>query len=203
MSTKALILPLLLAMSFFSIKIGASTSTPAGVATSEKNSAEASGSVSGTVKDASGAVLQGARIDLEPATTIVSSDAQGKFVIQNVKPGSYTVTISYVGFTTFSTSIAVTAGMSTPLDATLTVGSTNQQVVVSANLEGDVAAINEQRVSENILNVQTDAQIQSLPNANIADAVGRMPGVTIAAQRRRGTVCADPWNRAEIEQHDH
>ncbi len=184
MSTKALILPLLLAMSFFSIKIGASTSTPAGVATSEKNSAEASGSVSGTVKDASGAVLQGARIDLEPATTIVSSDAQGKFVIQNVKPGSYTVTISYVGFTTFSTSIAVTAGMSTPLDATLTVGSTNQQVVVSANLEGDVAAINEQRVSENILNVQTDVQIQSLPNANIADALGRMSGVTI--QRNEG-----------------
>ena len=184
MSTKALILPLLLAMSFFSIKIGASTSTPAGVATSEKNSAEASGSVSGTVKDASGAVLQGARIDLEPATTIVSSDAQGKFVIQNVKPGSYTVTISYVGFTTFSTSIAVTAGTSTPLDATLTVGSTNQQVVVSANLEGDVAAINEQRVSENILNVQTDVQIQSLPNANIADALGRMSGVTI--QRNEG-----------------
>ncbi len=184
MSTKALILPLLLAMSFFSIKIGASTSTPAGVATSEKNSAEASGSVSGTVKDASGAVLQGARIDLEPATTIASSDAQGKFVIQNVKPGSYTVTISYVGFTTFSTSIAVSAGTSTPLDATLTVGSTNQQVVVSASLEGDVAAINEQRVSENILNVQTDVQIQSLPNANIADALGRMSGVTI--QRNEG-----------------
>jgi len=171
-------------MSFFSLKIGASTSTPAGAATAEKNSAEANGGVSGTVKDASGAVLQGARIDLEPATRIVSSDAQGSFVIPNVKPGPYTVTISYVGFTTFSTSIAVTAGKSTPLDATLTVGSTNQQVIVSATLEGDVAAINEQRVSENILNVQTDVQIQSLPNANIADALGRMPGVTI--QRNEG-----------------
>jgi hypothetical protein len=184
MSNKALILPFLLAMSFFSLKIGASTSTPAGAATAEKNSAEANGGVSGTVKDASGAVLQGARIDLEPATRIVSSDAQGSFVIPNVKPGPYTVTISYVGFTTFSTSIAVTAGKSTPLDATLTVGSTNQQVIVSATLEGDVAAINEQRVSENILNVQTDVQIQSLPNANIADALGRMPGVTI--QRNEG-----------------
>jgi len=171
-------------MSFFSLKIGASTSTPAGAATAEKNSAEANGGVSGTVKDASGAVLQGARIDLEPATRIVSSDAQGSFVIPNVKPGPYTVTISYVGFTTFSKSIAVIAGKSTPLDATLTVGSTNQQVIVSATLEGDVAAINEQRVSENILNVQTDVQIQSLPNANIADALGRMPGVTI--QRNEG-----------------
>ncbi len=184
MSNKAVILSLLLAMFFFSLKIGASSGTPLGAATAEKNSAEANGSVSGTVKDISGAVLQGARIDLEPATRIVSSDAQGNFVIQDVKPGSYTVTISYVGFTAFSTSIEVTAGRPTSLDATLVVSTTNQQVTVSAALEGDVAAINEQRVSENILNVQTDVQIQSLPNANIADALGRMSGVTI--QRNEG-----------------
>jgi len=148
------------------------------------SAAEANGSVSGTVKDASGAVLEGARIDLEPATRIVSSDAQGKFVIQDVKPGSYKVTISYVGFTLFSASVEVTPGRPTPLDATLIVGPTSQQVIVSATLEGDIASINEQRVSENILNVQTDVQIQSLPNANIADALGRMSGVTI--QRNEG-----------------
>jgi outer membrane receptor for ferrienterochelin and colicin len=32
--------------------------------------------------------------------------------------------------------------------------------------------------------VQTDTQIQSLPNANVADAIGRMPGVTL--QRNEG-----------------
>jgi TonB-dependent receptor len=53
-----------------------------------------------------------------------------------------------------------------------------------AELEGDAASVNEQRVSENILNVETDTQIQSLPNANIADALGRMPGVTL--QRNEG-----------------
>jgi TonB-dependent receptor len=169
-------------MLFVSPTKGATTATTA--TTGDKNSAEVNGSVSGTVKDTAGAVLQGARIDLEPATTIVSSNAQGDFVIQNVKPGTYTVTISYVGFTTSVTTIAVTAGNATLVDATLTVGATNQQVVVSANLEGDAAAINEQRVSENILNVQTDVQIMSLPNANIADALGRMPGVTL--QRNEG-----------------
>jgi TonB-dependent receptor len=171
-------------MLFVSPKTSATSDAAENAPTGEKTSSEASGSISGTVKDASGAVLQGARIELEPATTIVSSDAQGNFAIQNVKPGTYTVTVSYVGFTAFSTSIVVAAGKTTPLDASLAVGSTNQQVVVSANLEGDVAAINEQRVSENILNVQTDVQIQSLPNANIADAVGRMPGVTL--QRNEG-----------------
>ena len=67
---------------------------------------------------------------------------------------------------------------------TLTVNSASQQVVVTADLGGDVASVNEQRTSPNIVNVQTAAQIMSLPNANIADAVGRMPGVTL--QRNEG-----------------
>jgi len=138
----------------------------------------------GTVKDAAGAVLQGARIVLDPTAATVTSDAQGNFLIQNVKPGAYTATISYVGFTSSVTSVVVKPGQATPLDATLAVAAANQQVVVMAELEGDAASVNEQRVSENILSVQTDAQIQSLPNANIADALGRMPGVTV--QRNEG-----------------
>lgn len=149
----------------------------------DKNSA-GNGSVAGTVKDKAGAALQGAQITLQPGAITVSSGAQGNYLIPNITPGSYTVTISYVGFANFSSTVAVTAGQSATLDATLDVGSTSQQVEVVASLEGDAAAINEQRVSENILNVQTDAQIQSLPNANIADAVGRMPGVTL--QRNEG-----------------
>ena len=56
--------------------------------------------------------------------------------------------------------------------------------MVNANLVGEAAAINEQRTSANILNVETDTQIQSLPNANVADALGRLPGVTL--QRNEG-----------------
>src|ERR1700761_5765523 len=124
------------------------------------------GTVAGTVKDASGAALQGAQVVLQPGAVTATSDAQGAFLIPNLKPGTYTATISYVGFTTATTSITVTVGQTAPLDTTLTVGSANAQVQVTAEFEGDAAAINEQRVSENILNVQTDTQIQSLPNAN-------------------------------------
>ena len=47
--------------------------------------------MSGTVKDAAGAVLQGAQIALQPRRPPVASDAQGSFVIPNVAPGTYTV----------------------------------------------------------------------------------------------------------------
>jgi len=184
MSIKAFMLPLLLVALFALPARAATTSVTSGVSSGDKGTAQANGSVSGTVKDTAGAVLQGARIVLEPTTTTVASDAQGNYVIQNIKPGTYTVTISYVGFTTSVTTVTVAAGKMTQVDATLAVSSTNQEVVVNANLEGDAAEINEQRVSENILNVETDTQIQSLPNANIADALGRMPGVTL--QRNEG-----------------
>jgi TonB-dependent receptor len=176
MSYKALILPLVLALSF--------VGSVAAAETADKIPVEGNGSITGTVRDAAGAVLQGAQVMLQPAATTVLTDAQGKYFIPNVKAGTYTLTLSYVGFATSTSTLVVTAGKSTQQDITMIVNATSQQVVVNANLEGDAAAVNEQRVSENILNVQTDTQIQSLPNANIADAVGRMPGVTL--QRNEG-----------------
>jgi TonB-dependent receptor len=146
--------------------------------------ADSYGSVNGSVRDVAGAVLQGAQIVLQPTATTAATDSQGNFAIPEVTPGSYTITVSYVGFTNSATNIVVTAGKSTPVNVTMTVSSNNQQVIVTADLVGDALAINEQRTSANILNVMTDTQIQSLPNANVADAIGRLPGVTL--QRNEG-----------------
>src|ERR1700735_1249805 len=176
MFAKASRIPLLLTMLLLPLFAGA--------ATTDKGAAAGPGSVSGTVKDAAGAVLQGAQIILQPTATTVASDAQGNFVIPNIAPGTYTVTVSYVGFDNSVATIVVTSGQAATLNATMNVASANQQVIVSAGLVGDAASINEQRTSANILDVQTDKQIQSLPNANGADAIGRMPGVTL--QRNEG-----------------
>jgi TonB-dependent receptor len=141
--------------------------------------ASESGSVSGTVKDSSGAVLPGAQIVLQPGSTTVASNAQGDFRFQNVTPGTYTVTVSVVGFANSVSTIVVRAGENMFVNAAMTVSSTNQQVVVTANLEGDVAAINEQRTSPDILSEMTAATIQNLPNQSVATVLGRMPGVTV------------------------
>jgi TonB-dependent receptor len=181
MFAKAIRIPLLLlAMLLLPFTAGAA----AGDKGAPGSNGSVSGSVSGTVKDIAGAVLQGALITLQPTAVTVASDAQGDFLIPNIKPGTYTLTISYVGFNSSVATIVVNAGQATPVNATMTVSSANQQVLVNANLVGDAAAINEQRTSANILNVETDTQIQSLPNANIADATGRLPGVTL--QRNEG-----------------
>jgi TonB-dependent receptor len=151
---------------------------------SDKSSSGGSGSISGTVKDTMGSILQGAQIVLQPTAATAASDAEGNFTIPNLKPGTYTVTVSYVGFTNNVSAVVVNSGQTAVLNATLNVGSSSQQINVQAIYTGDAASINETRTSENILNVMTAAQIQSLPNANVADAIGRLPGVTL--QRNEG-----------------
>src|SRR5438552_1245385 len=59
---------------------------------------ERKGGIRGHVTDNSGGVLQGARIELQPKGIIVVSNTQGEFFINDVEPGSFTISITYVGF---------------------------------------------------------------------------------------------------------
>src|SRR5580658_12652 len=148
MPTRAAILSFLLLILSVPLVAGATATATAGPTAADKGSTGSSGKVGGTVEDTSGAVLAGAKIVLEPGATTAVSNAQGDFLISNVKPGDYTVTITYVGFRDIVSKITVKPGQTTPLDAKLTVGSASQQVVVTADLDGDTAEINEQRTSE-------------------------------------------------------
>src|SRR5258708_14018345 len=62
------------------------------------------GAIAGTVKDASNAVLPGARVELDQKGRSAVSDQQGQFLLQNLPPGNYKVHVSYVGFSPFETS---------------------------------------------------------------------------------------------------
>ena len=145
------------------------------------------GVISGVVKDTAGAVLQGAKIELQPQIRPVTSNGQGEFTVTEVAPGTYAITISYVGFAPFSGSITVVAGQNARIDATLKVGSANDEVIVTADRPfGEAEAINRTLAAENILQVLPADVIVSLPNANIADALGRMASVTIERDEGEG-----------------
>jgi len=148
----------------------------------------ATGIVSGRVVDRAGAVLQGARVELLPLGAVTATDAQGEFSIPGVAPGTdYTVQVSYVGFATYTTKVTVTAGQATRVDAQLTVASTEEEITVTAErVHGEVEAINRERESDNILQVLPVEVITSLPNTNIADALGRLPSVTLERDEGEG-----------------
>jgi len=143
------------------------------------------GSLAGHVTDASQAVIQSAAVVVAPGNIVTTSDSLGNFVVAGLAPGSYTVTVTSVGFMKLEQAVTVTAGQPTPVNAILEVASGSEQVVVSAgNGEDMVQAVNEEITSPNIVNVMPETEILALPNANVADAIGRMPGVTV--QRDEG-----------------
>jgi TonB-dependent receptor len=145
------------------------------------------GIVTGSVKDLQAASLPGGTVELQPGGRRTVSDGQGAFTITDVVPGTYTVTISYVGFATFSGSVAVVAGQTAHIDAVLKVANASQEVIVTGErLFGEAEAINRTRAAENILQVLPAEVIVSLPNANIADALGRMASVTIERDEGEG-----------------
>src|ERR1700682_1860757 len=148
---------------------------------------EGRGTISGAVKDTNGGVLVGALVELQPTGKRVVSDDQGQFRILDVTPGEYTLTVSYVGFSPFSTSVTVAAGQVANPDVTLKVASETDQVIVSAErLQGNAKAINIERTADDIVQVLPLKVITSLPNTNIADAVGRLPSVTLERDEGEG-----------------
>ncbi len=145
----------------------------------------AKASITGHVTDASQAAIQSARVVVTPGGIVTTSDALGDFLVAGLAPGSYTVTVTSVGFEPLVQTLTVAAGQTVPLNAVLQVASGSEEVVVSAGSgQNMLQAINEEITSPNIVNVMPETEILALPNANVADAIGRLPGVTV--QRDEG-----------------
>ena len=95
------------------------------------------GAVAGVVTDAGHYVLPGAQIELQPQGQSAVSDQEGRFAIANVKPGDYTVTISYVGLLPMTKNLSVEAGQTARVDAVLQVPDVEEEVTVRARSSPD------------------------------------------------------------------
>src|SRR5215467_877856 len=102
---------------------------------------ERKGAISGHVTDASHAVLQGARVELRPAGASAVTDSGGEFTILGVPAGQYTLSVSYMGFETFSKEVTVAAGQAASVDAVLQVEKRSEIIEVRPEREvGEVGA---------------------------------------------------------------
>src|SRR4029077_5987003 len=83
--------------------------------------------------------------------------------------------------------VDVVAGQVAGLDIKLEVASVNEQVLVTAErAAGEAEAINRERSADNIVQVPPADIIRSLPNANLADAIGRLPSVPLERDEGEG-----------------
>jgi hypothetical protein len=112
-----------------------------------------SGAIAGTVRDTTGAVLPGVTVEasspalIEKVRTVVS-DAQGNYKIVDLRPGTYAITFSLAGFSTFKReAIELTTGFTATANADMKVGALEQEVTVTgASPVVDVQNIRQQAV---------------------------------------------------------
>ncbi|HTF69373.1 MAG TPA: carboxypeptidase regulatory-like domain-containing protein, partial [Edaphobacter sp.] len=138
------------------------------------------GSISGSVVDNSGAALSGAQVELLPLGLVSVSNTQGGFTFPEVTTGKYTLAVSYVGFKPTQKDVELTTGQTLNVPLMLSVTSVSDEILVTAERpHGEAEAINETRTADNIVQVLPNEVIMSLPNANVADAIGRLPSVSL------------------------
>src|SRR6266851_3101750 len=154
---------------------------------SSLNAQDRKGSITGHLTDINHDPLVGARVTLEPIGYSTATDAQGQFTISDLQPNKYTLTVSYVGFKTFSKEVTVTSSGAANMDAVLEIATVSEEVIVRGERErGEVEALNRERTADNIVQVLPADVITSLPNTNIADAVGRLPSVSLERDEGEG-----------------
>jgi len=137
------------------------------------------GTIQGTVSDASGAVISDAKVIISNRSTgqvieLVSS-ATGMYASGALLPGEYVIRVEHAGFQTSQLSAIVSVGVITSGNLKLQVGRETQLVEVS----GTAVQVNtEQPIVQGVL---TSQQIETLPisGRNFLDLAQLEPGVQI------------------------
>ncbi len=145
------------------------------------------GVITGSVHTPDNAALQGAQVSVDPGGARTLTGADGQFSLVGLPAGTYTVTVTYSGFQNFTQSVTLTSAAGARVDAALAISSGREDVSVYADRQGgELEAINRTFNADNIINVLPADVITSLPNANVADAIGRLAGVTLERDEGEG-----------------
>ncbi|GGH36256.1 TonB-dependent receptor [Mangrovimonas yunxiaonensis] len=140
-----------------------------------------SGNIQGVIADDNGLAIPGATVLIESLNKGVSSNFDGKFTLVGVPEGKHVVTVKYLGYASLNQDVTVVAGSTVTLNITLSSESTELEEVLLTGygLSGQTRALNTQKNKTNITNIVSTDQIGKFPDANVGDAVKRIPGITM------------------------
>ncbi len=146
------------------------------------------GSIVGTVKDSSGAVIPGATVMLTnigtAAQRTVVTDQHGDFSLVNLNPGKYQITVSAAGFekTDFS-DLDLQSRETKRVDAALKLGSATETVMVQGASAGvittDVSNLSETKTGRELTELPVAVYSRSTGSTSPIDTLSTEPGVQV------------------------
>lgn len=147
------------------------------------------GRVIGTVKDDYGS-LPYASIYLNQNNQIgATTDINGNFEIIGIPVGNQSLVITYLGYKTQEVEISITEGETLDLGDIVLVTSNQEldEVVLKSSFKhGQKRAVNMRKLAPALMEVASADLIGKLPDFNAAEAVQRLPGVSIERDQGEG-----------------
>lgn len=134
----------------------------------------------GRILDETKQPLPGATIVITTIKKGTSSDFNGYYELLNIPTGKHTVKISFIGYTTLEQEI--TFGNNLQILNFNLVPQTNKldEVIIAGSItRGQAKALNQQKNKQNITNIISADQVGKFPDANIGDALKRVPGIAM------------------------
>jgi TonB-dependent receptor len=139
------------------------------------------GIIRGRVLDENSLAMPGANILLNGGEYGTASDAGGYFVFLNMPAGKYSLQITFIGYQGQTSEVELAAGQTANLSFQLTEAAllADEVIILGDRLKGQAKALNDQRNRANVTNIVAADQIGRFPDANVGDALKRVPGITM------------------------
>ncbi len=147
------------------------------------------GAITGRILEPGGSPIHGALLHVSTTVLGTKTSDDGVYRIERVPVGERTVTVRMLGFAPDSFTVVVTDGGMAQHDDTLQLApAVLPTIAVRAQRLGETkaAALDRQKDADNIVTVLSGDEIRALPNANAAEAAGRIPGVSIERDEGEG-----------------
>ncbi|MBD0823592.1 TonB-dependent receptor [Aestuariibaculum marinum] len=139
------------------------------------------GNIQGVITDENGITVPGATIAVQGFNKGAVTDFDGSYTIVGVNEGLQKLVFSFLGYSNVEKEVTVKANQTVTLNVTMSSESTtlDEVLVTGYGLGGQARALNTQKNKQNITNIVSTDQIGKFPDANIGDAVKRIPGITM------------------------
>lgn len=135
--------------------------------------------ITGEVVDKNNHPLPGATLIISTLNKGAASDVNGHFMIGNLTEGSYSLEARYIGYSTKVVEVELGAGDQEHVLFVLEEGIDIDPIIISERIAGESKALNRQKTNINITNIVSSEQIERFPDANIGDALKRLPGINV------------------------
>lgn len=138
------------------------------------------GNIKGVVVDNDGLQVPFSNILIESLNKGTCSDVDGNFLLLDVPEGNQILTVKYLGYEDAKAEVLVEAGKTATVKISIASKALELDgVVINGFNSGQARALNTQKNKTNITNIVSTDQIGKFPDANIGDAVKRIPGITM------------------------